>query len=93
MNLKKQRYFFNKSENTYSKDLILNPPIHTQLEIDEIIKRIDSDKFMEIVDFGAGSGRLSIPLLKKGFKVWAVDISANSLSAFSEIAKNLKLSK
>ena len=88
----KQRDFFNKSENTYSQNLVFNPPIHTVLEINEIIKRINGGEDMEGGDFGAGSGRISIPLLKKGFKVWAIDVSENSLSNLERLAKILNLS-
>lgn len=82
-----QQKYFDERDNRYDESLILKPPYHTKLEIDSIIKKIDgknSDDY--IVDFGSGNGRLTISLLKKGFKVWAVDVSKKSLE---ELKKNV----
>ncbi len=88
--LKTQKVFFNNPENQYAKDLILKPPFHTQLEIEFITNRLSSISDGLIMDFGAGSGRLTIPLLQKGYSVFAVDISKKSLLNLKIFAKELK---
>jgi 2-polyprenyl-3-methyl-5-hydroxy-6-metoxy-1,4-benzoquinol methylase len=82
---------FEKYENQYNPDLILKPPVHTKLEIEEIIKLIPNSIKGRVVDFGAGTGRLTIPLVVSGFKVIAVDISQKSLKLLEKTAGELSL--
>ncbi len=89
--LKKQRLFFNTTQHQYKKERILNQPLHTRLEIDEILKRIHKKSNSLVADFGAGSGRITIPLLQKGYAVWAIDVSEKSLKNLQSIARTLKL--
>jgi len=90
--LKKQKDFFNSKKNQYQLNAILNPPLHTREEINEVIRRTTNIfKKNEIIDFGAGSGRLTIPLLKMGYKVIAVDISTESLKNLQKLSRKLKL--
>lgn len=76
----------------YPTNLILNPPAHTKLEIDKLISLIDK-KSKRVVDFGAGTGRLTIPLLKRGLGVTAVDVSQNSLEKLKQTARKLRLGR
>lgn len=46
-------------------------------------------KGARVVDFGAGNGRLSIPLVGMGFDVLAVDASANMLAALKKRAADV----
>lgn len=88
----KQSTFFDRKEHRYSIDLIFHPPLHTILEVDEIMKRIVGLNSMDyVVDFGAGSGRVTIPLLQKGFSIWAIDVSNQSLENLRKTAKKLFL--
>lgn len=90
----KQKNFFNAEKNQYSEKLILNPPYHTQLEIKSIISRvIKLNKNFPIIDFGSGTGRLTIPLLKSGFKIISVDISSESLNKLKRTVVVLKLKR
>lgn len=73
-----QKKHFDTKRERYDVEKILNPPTHTILEIEEVMKLIPSEK-RRIMDFGSGNGRLTIPLLKNGFRVTAVDISERSL--------------
>jgi 2-polyprenyl-3-methyl-5-hydroxy-6-metoxy-1,4-benzoquinol methylase len=82
---------FEKNENQYNPDLILKPPVHTKLEIEKIIKLMSDLDKGRIVDFGAGTGRLTIPLAESGFNVIAVDISQKSLKLLEKTAENLSL--
>jgi len=62
----------------YSEEKILNPPLHVRDEINFIFRRLTKDKNKKIVDFGSGGGRLTIPLLKNGYKITAIDIDKKS---------------
>jgi 2-polyprenyl-3-methyl-5-hydroxy-6-metoxy-1,4-benzoquinol methylase len=52
----------------------------TNVTLSVIEDRVNSNS--RIVDFGAGTGRLSIPLSKKGFDVVAVDPCEEMQSSF-----------
>lgn len=90
--LKKQQVFFDDWCHQYNQQRIIRPPLHTRLEIEEILKRIKSRQQGYVLDFGAGSGRLTIPLLQAGYKVHAVDISEVSLKNLKSLADKLQLS-
>lgn len=90
--VKKQQRFFNDLQHQYKQERIVHPPLHTQLEIEEILKRIKSSTQGHVADFGAGSGRVTIPLLRAGYKVYAIDISQASLKNLKSLADKLKLS-
>lgn len=75
-----QAKHFNSIKNQYLSDKLFNPPPHVMDEIDKIIKLIKrNSNTNSIVDFGSGTGRLTIPLLKNDFRVTSVDISSKSL--------------
>lgn len=79
--IRKQQDFFDKDKYQYPKDFLMNPPFHTQLEIDAILRRLPLLKTDDtVVDFGAGSGRITIPMLKKNISVLAIDVSQRSLA-------------
>jgi SAM-dependent methyltransferase len=82
-----QRRFFNIGKHQYAQASILAPPLHTRLEIQAILTRLNvSDPEATILDFGAGTGRLTIPLLQRGFSVLSVDISDQSLKKLTTLA-------
>lgn len=76
----KQRYYFDKNSNQYPKQLILSPPKQHQLEVEHLDKLLNLSSPKEILDFGSGSGRMTIPYLQKGYNVTAVDVSPKSLA-------------
>lgn len=91
---KQQQDFFDETKNQYDVTLIHNPPYHTVLETEALLKGLPKpDKKKIVVDFGAGSGRITIPLLQKGYTVTSVDLSDKSLRQVEDIAKKMKLSK
>lgn len=91
MSTNKQKQYFDQLLNQYSSNLIFQRPAHVELETKEIVKRLQKQqsKKMNIVDFGAGTGRLTIPLLEQGYKVMAVDISHNSLNKLIQNSKKI----
>ena len=89
--LEKQRDFFDKIHHQYNQARILNTSLHTRFEINEIIHRIGKSLDEYIADFGAGSGRIAIPLLQKGYKVHAIDVSTKSLTNLRSLAHKLHL--
>lgn len=89
---KQQRNFFDTEKNQYDIKLLIKSKYHTFLELKNIFDRLsDEDKKEPIVDFGSGTGRVTMFLLEKGFKIYSIDISKKSLDKLKKIALWLKL--
>src|SRR5215216_6154222 len=87
-----QKQHFSLAAHQYPRDAILKPSIHTALELQNVLDRLKGLQIDgPVVDFGAGTGRLSIPLAKAGYAVFAVDISDISLNILSVVAHELGL--
>ncbi|CAN5636736.1 hypothetical protein BH23CHL3_BH23CHL3_08020 [soil metagenome] len=87
-----QKSHFDESKNQYAPGAIIAPPLHTTLELRRVIETLDSVPFSErVVDFGAGTGRLSVALAKAGYSVLASDISERSLATLDDLARKLNL--
>ncbi|MEK7177307.1 MAG: class I SAM-dependent methyltransferase [Patescibacteria group bacterium] len=85
---------FNSEKNQYLSDRLFNPPLHVQDELSQMIMLIKKNsKKRNVVDFGSGNGRLTIPLLKEGFSVISVDISNKSLLNLHHNAVKIKKQK
>jgi len=56
-------------------------------ECDFIEKEIDFNKSLKIIDIGCGTGRHSIELTKRGYKVTGIDLSESILERAKEKAK------
>lgn len=74
-----QAAYFNHKAHQFDPSSILTPPTHNLLELNRLLALASPKKTDHIADFGAGSGRLTLFLLQKGFNVTAVDISTQSL--------------
>lgn len=81
--------YFDDPGKQYQENLINNPPVHVATEIESLIKKIGKERM--VTDFGSGTGRLTIPLLKKGYIVAAVDVSRKSLSKLKNITTKYRL--
>lgn len=89
---KQQKNFFNVEKNQYDPQLLIKSKYHTFLELKNIFDRLSGiDKKEPIVDFGSGTGRVTMFLLNKGYKINAVDISIKSLNNLKKVASFLKL--
>jgi len=60
-------------------------------ECDFIEKEIKFDKSLRIIDIGCGTGRHSIELTKRGYKVVGIDLSESQLKRAKEKAKSQNL--
>jgi len=60
-------------------------------ECDFIEKEINYDKSLKIVDIGCGTGRHSIELTKRGYKVIGIDLSESQLERAKEKAEAINL--
>jgi SAM-dependent methyltransferase len=88
----RQADFFDIEAHQYARALVERPPLHTAREIDAIISRLRRHgDVASVVDFGAGSGRLTVPLLRQRYSVLAVDVSAGSLDNLRRLAQRLRL--
>lgn len=63
----------------------------TMGECDFIEKEINFDKSLKIIDIGCGTGRHSIELTKRGYRVMGIDLSDSMLKRAKEKAKSLNL--
>lgn len=88
-----QEKFFDKSKHRFPAEKILNPSLSLQLEILHIKKLLNLKPKSTLLDFGCGSGRLTVPFLSMGFDVSGVDISANSLNELESIYKSHRQKK
>lgn len=70
--------------NTYDSEVFTTG---TQGEVDFIEKEINYDKAKKILDIGCGTGRHSVELAKRGYKVLGFDLSEDQLSKAVEKAK------
>ncbi len=70
--------------NTYDNEVYTTG---TQGEVDFIEKEINYDKAKKVLDIGCGTGRHSIELAKRGYKVLGFDLSEDQLSKAVEKAK------
>lgn len=89
-----QKEHFDLARHQYSRGAILKPPLHTNLEMKEVLNAlaaIPTGPGQTILDFGAGTGRLSIALAQAGYSVLAVDISEISLATLRDVAAELGL--
>jgi len=90
IDLSRQQQFFDDDQHQYAVARILQPPRHTEREIAAILDRLkDVPRGSPVADFGAGTGRLTIPLLRAGFSVIAVDVSDVSLATLRTTAAAL----
>lgn len=88
--IKEQKDFFDIFKNQYNPRLINNPPLHTKLELELTLNKLKAHGISGLIaDYGSGSGRLTIPLLRNDFSVWAIDLSKNSLITLKKIAETL----
>jgi ubiquinone/menaquinone biosynthesis C-methylase UbiE len=60
-------------------------------ECDFIEKELESDKSLQILDVGCGTGRHAIELSKRGYHVTGIDLSESQLKRAGEKAEALHL--
>ncbi|MEI6327204.1 MAG: class I SAM-dependent methyltransferase [Candidatus Roizmanbacteria bacterium] len=90
----KQADYFNEISNQYHSGAIGNPPPHTEYEQASLIDamHLGHDSHEKILDFGAGSGRITFAVIAKGHHVYAMDPSEQSLRNLSAFASKNNIS-
>jgi len=89
----KQKIYFEKKENRYNEQLLITPLQHVVAETGYILNELKKRNITEVVDFGSGNGRLTIPLMRESIKVTAVDISSKSLDSLIQSSSKMGLNK
>jgi cyclopropane fatty-acyl-phospholipid synthase-like methyltransferase len=90
----RQAAFFNQQRNQYATGAVIQPPLHTRMEVERVLRQLTArnvPRTGHVLDFGAGTGRLTIPLLEGGYRVTAVDVSQASLDSLQDVAAQLGL--
>lgn len=85
----KQKIYFEKKENRYNEQLLTTPLQHVVVETGYILNELKKRNVTEVVDFGSGNGRLTIPLMRESIKVTAVDISRKSLDSLIQSSSKM----
>lgn len=87
-----QKRYFELAEHQYPRDLVVAPPLHTAQELEGVLVALAGVPLdRPVIDFGAGTGRLTIALARIGYRVLAVDISGRSLAVLTRVAHELGL--
>ena len=60
-------------------------------ECDFIEQELNHDKNVRIIDVGCGTGRHSIELSKRGYRITGIDLSVSQLAKAKEKARQLNL--
>jgi 2-polyprenyl-3-methyl-5-hydroxy-6-metoxy-1,4-benzoquinol methylase len=85
-----QTRFFADEKNQYRPELVLRPPYHTARELGMVLRTLrDLPAGRSVADFGAGTGRLTVPLLRMGHSVCAIDVSEESLERLRRLAEGI----
>jgi 2-polyprenyl-3-methyl-5-hydroxy-6-metoxy-1,4-benzoquinol methylase len=84
-----QSDYFDVESNQFSTLNIKKPLLSQCLEMEHLKTALCLPKDSNLLDFGCGSGRLTIYLLSQGYNVTAVDISQKSLNNLKTIYINL----
>src|SRR5687768_17551415 len=88
----RQERYFERERNRYPDAAIVNPPLHTALELQHVLDALAGVRGTgPVIDFGAGTGRLTIALARDGHSVIAVDLSQTSLRRLQDVAAGLEL--
>ncbi len=80
--------FFENYANKYDNEVFTQGTIG---ECDFIETEINFEKSLKILDVGCGTGRHSIEMTKRGYKIKGIDLSESQLALAREKAKNEKL--
>lgn len=80
-----QRAYFDSEAISYDVNEILDPSPSALFELSVFEEFLGIPNKSTILELGCGVGRYTIPLLKKGYSVWAIDISHNSLEIIKDI--------
>jgi ubiquinone/menaquinone biosynthesis C-methylase UbiE len=71
----------------YLNETSYSPLRFRQRNIEQIIESAGAPRGSKILDVGCGPGRLVLSLLKKGYRVWGVDISSSMIDEATKLVQ------
>lgn len=83
--LSKQERYFSSRIDAYREMYGKDTPFH-RATTERFLKLADCRAGMRVIEFGCGVGRVTLPLLRLGCRVTAIDISAPALRCLEEAA-------
>lgn len=85
-----QAAYFDVQSNRHPHDAALHPKRAQRLELERMMALLTLPPGAHLLDFGAGSGRVSLWFLRHGYNVTAVDVSKQSLRDLFAVYKTAK---
>lgn len=85
-----QEKYWDKIADIFSKSDL---PFSARFEQEEFFRFLSLPKGLKALEIGCGTGRWTLPLLRRGFKITATEISQKSLDKVKEQARKEKLLK
>lgn len=88
----RQERYFEQERHRYPRAAVRAPPMHTEVELEHVLDAVRGVRGQgAVIDFGAGTGRLTVALARDGHSVLAVDVSRSSLRELQDVVADLGL--
>jgi 2-polyprenyl-3-methyl-5-hydroxy-6-metoxy-1,4-benzoquinol methylase len=87
-----QATYFDQQAHRFDQNEALSPSSSQLMELDDLAGNLHIKQKSSIMDFGAGSGRVTFYFLKRGHNVTAVDVSQKSLETLTKMYRANKTS-
>jgi 2-polyprenyl-3-methyl-5-hydroxy-6-metoxy-1,4-benzoquinol methylase len=80
-----QQAYFDQAHHRFPTSSLLSESPAQQAEVTMLTHALNLPQGSQVIDFGAGNGRITFPFLKLRYQVLAVDISSQSLAELDKL--------